>query len=98
MKRLLSDAVKVRSAPSEAVRVAAILDGHGATAYTPTEAEVRDAMQRLAASMQEMVAARIAGAAGWEVGDLQVALNTTAEGEVTLRGFLLLTRDEEPSD
>lgn len=94
MKRLLSTAVQVRKAPDEAERLAAILEGKELLTQLPTDSEVRDAMMRLARDLKDMVDARIAGGAGWEVSDMETNLTSTPEGEVVLRGTVMIRRDE----
>jgi hypothetical protein len=95
VKRLLSDAVEVRPAVDPKVREAAILTGEPIRTALPTDSDVRDALAKLGASMRDMVLARKAGAEGWEVSDMETTMTETAEGQIILRGYVLMTRDED---
>ena len=96
MRRLLSTAVRVKAAPTEAERTAAILGGSPLKAYQPTDAEIRDAMARCTRELDDMVLARTAGGAAWEpdMASLSYDVSVTAEGEVALRGSVIIERPD----
>lgn len=90
-RRLLSCAVQIKAAPDEATRLAAIIGGSPLKAYQPTESEVRDAMGRVSRDLEEMRLARTDGS--WNATDVfEFAVNVTHEGEVALRGTLVIER------
>ncbi len=91
-RRMLSTAVQVKAAPTEAVRNAAILGGTALTAYQPTDSDMRDAIGRLTKALEDMRLERVAGGAEWEAVDLGYGINVTHEGEVVLRGNLTIER------
>lgn len=90
-RRLLSTAVQIKPAPSEAARRMAIFAGTALTPYVPTDSEVRDAIAKVTRDLEDMRRARTDGS--WEATD-QFAFNTnvTPEGEVVLRGSLIIER------
>lgn len=97
MRRLLSTAVQIKAAPTESQRLAAILAGQSATAHIPTEAEMRDALARLVRDLDQMVLARTdGGTTGWAVvdGSFDPQVNVTHEGEVVLRGGIIIERPD----
>lgn len=95
-QRLLSTAVQIKPAPTHEQLLAAALGGQRATALTPTDAEMRDALAQLVRDLDDMRAARTAGEEGWTVvdGSFAPTVNTTAEGEVILRGGIIIERPD----
>lgn len=93
-RRLLSCAVQIKAAPTEAARMSTILGGQALMAYQPTESEVRDAVGRLTKDLEEMRQQRTAGGAEWEPVELNYGVNVTHEGEVVLRGSLIIERPD----
>lgn len=93
MRRLLSDGVQIKAAPTSLQRQQAALAGKALAVYTPTESEVRDAMGRLIRALEDMRRAR--GYSEWTVedGSFNPTVIVTAEGEVVLRGGIIITRD-----
>ena len=93
-RRVLSTGVQVRAARSQAARERAILAGKSATVSLPTDKEMREALARLIRDLEDMRIARTAGEAGWAVmeGSFAPQVITTAEGEVVLRGGIVIER------
>lgn len=90
-RRLLSTAVQIKAAPKETERMAAILGGSALTAYQPTDSEVRDAIGRVTRDLEEMRLARTDGS--WTATEeFGFNINVTHEGEVVLRGSLVIER------
>jgi len=86
MRRLLSCAVQIRPAPSQAQ----ILTGMAATASMPSESETRDAIAKVTRELEDM---RIARGEGWTATDEYTFTPfVTPEGEVGLRGALIIER------
>lgn len=95
-RRLLSTAVQIKAPPTQAQRLMAAAAGQQLAVYTPTEDDMRDALARLVRDLEEMRQARTAGGAEWTVEDESFAptVNVTAEGEVILRGGIIITRPD----
>jgi hypothetical protein len=93
-QRLISTAVQIKAAPTEQDRLNGILAGASLVVAQPTETEVRDAMGRLIRGLEEMRLAR--GYSEWTVQDGSFAPNVvvTAEGEVVLRGGIIIERPD----
>jgi len=93
---MLSDAVQVRPpAFSDTGWLDETIEPDVALrANMPTETEVRDAMAKLNASLQDMVRARIAGGSGWTVEDADYNLVELDRGELILRGSLIISRPD----
>ena len=94
MRRLISDAVQVKPPVTAQALLLAESPDAMLRANIPTDTEVRDAMLRLAAQINETVQARIAGSAGWTIGDLEVRLIDLENGEVALRGSVIIERPD----
>lgn len=95
-QRLLSTAVQIKPAPTHEQRLAAALSGQSATAHVPTDTEMRDALAQLVRDLEDMRLARTAGGEEWTVvdGSFAPTVNTTAEGEVILRGGIIIERPD----
>lgn len=95
-RRLLSTAVQIKAAPSQTERELAALRGTAMTAYQPNDAEMRDALARLIRELEDMRQQRTAGGAEWTVeeGSFDPHVNVTAEGEVVLRGGIIIARPD----
>lgn len=96
MRRLISDAVQVKP-PLDAAAI--LLDeqvnpDERLRAHLPTDAEVRDAMSKLARQIKDTIDARTAGQEGWTIGDLEVQLQSLDMGEVLVRGTVIIERSD----
>lgn len=91
-RRLLSDGVQIKAAPTQREREIAALKGQTLTAEMPTETQVRDAIARLVKSLDNMRISR--GYSDWTVedGSFNPTVVVTAEHEVVLRGGIIITR------
>lgn len=91
---LLSAAVQVHAAPSAAQREAAALAGTVLTAYVPTHAEMMDAVAKVKRELEDLKVAKGYSdwTEDWEADESGLRPFTTAEGEVGVRGYLVVTR------
>lgn len=93
MRRLISDAVQVKPPlPPESLLLLEQDPDKALREHLPTEAEVRNAMAQLARQIKDTIDARTAGQAGWEIGDLNVQLQSLDMGEVVVRGAVIIER------
>lgn len=108
MKRLISDAVQLRAAPTEEQVKAAALTGSALTAIAPTEREVRDALARLSRQLEDLreEASRKYGrtfsAIEWDQGEVssfiplgpaRARIVIANDGEISLRGMMVIRSD-----
>lgn len=95
MRRLISDAVQVRPPILPETLLASDQTPDALLrANLPTDKEVRDAMQKLAAQIGDTVRARTAGQSGWTIGDMEVRFVSLEMGEVALRGSVIIERPD----
>lgn len=89
---LLSSAVQVHAAPSQAAREAAALAGTALTAYVPTHAEMMDAVAKVKRELEDLKVAKgySSWIEDWDAEEAGLRPFTTAEGEVGLRGYLVV--------
>ena len=93
MKRLISDAVQIRPAISELELLTPEVNiSERLRANLPSEAEVRDAAQKLARQIKDTIDARTQGEDGWVIGDLTVTVVEHDMGESVLRGWVIIER------
>lgn len=92
MRRLLSTAVQVRPAPTLYERIT----NPPSLVKPPSEAEMGEAVARLTRDLEDMRLARTdGGTTGWEAtDDFAFTLNVTGEGEVIVRGSLVIERKD----
>jgi hypothetical protein len=95
-RRLLSAAVQIRPGPTQQQRELAALAGNTLTAQMPTDSEMREALAKLLRELEDMRLARTAGGAEWTVeeGSFAPHPQITPEGEVLLRGGIIITRPD----
>jgi hypothetical protein len=96
VRRLVSDAVQVKP-PLDAAAILldeAVDPAARLRAHLPTEAEVRDAAQKLARQLKDTIDARTAGQEGWSIGDMAVTLVELDMGEVAMRGAVIIERPD----
>lgn len=92
---LLSAAVQVKAAPSAAQREAAALTGQALTVYTPTHDEMMDAVAKVKRELEDLKVAKgySSWIEDWDAAESGLRPFATAEGEVGVRGYLVVKED-----
>jgi hypothetical protein len=92
---LLSAAVQVKAPPTAAKREAAALMGVTLTVYTPTHAEMMDAVAKVRRELEDLKVAKgySSWTEDWEATESGLIPFTTPEGEVGVRGYLVVKED-----